>query len=369
MKFSANTAPIVSGLDLGIITANITKFYQKSCIVELTIEENSLRVNTEVSAIKSELIFKGKVSGSGNSHIFVDSLLFKNLLKTIDTEIVEFEFLEDSLVVISGKSKFNLPQVISGEDLELMRPTAASSTGIISEINKDNWEFIKDQQMYAISMSFVHPVYTNAWMGENGDAIVGDFDNGIFTHSKKAQLDSTCLLTDTIINLLTNVPEDSQILSIGKNYLVKVETDPYSYLCEFSPKYEEDEGVGDYSSNIILSLFEKSDNYIELDIAKLSKYLSQAELFATTNDDVINVDVTSDLFKFYNEHVDCKIPVVNPFGDFSIVFKITLLKDLISHMDDTNVKVSPLIQGDEVSGILMWTNNMEAMLAGAEQEN
>ena len=113
MKFISNTKPISDGLDIVIISSNITKFYQKSCIVELTIEENALRINTEVASIKSEIIFKGNSSDEGSNHIFVDSLLFKNLIKTLETDTIEFEIKNDSLSIYSGKSKFNLPQVVA----------------------------------------------------------------------------------------------------------------------------------------------------------------------------------------------------------------------------------------------------------------
>ena len=365
MKFEASTKPIVSGLELGIIPSNITKFYQKSCIVELTIEKASLRINTEVSAVKSELVFKGYVSGEGQNHIFVDSLLFKNLMKSITNDMVEFDISEDGLTVYSGKSKFTLPQVVSGDDLELSRPEQDYQSAQSFELDKSGWEFIKDNQMYAIAMSFIHPVYTYAWLGESGDVIVGDFDNSIFTHSYSAHLKTTCLLTDTIINLLSTVPEDSKIMQIGRNYEIRVATDPYTYLCEFTPRYEEDEGIGDYSANLILGLF-NHDSSIRINSEAISKYISQAELFSTTNDDTINVEVAQNSFNLVNHNVNCKIPVDSPFEDFSITFKISLLKDAISHMDSKDIEFCPLIQDGQVSGIILWTDNIETVLAGID---
>lgn len=365
MRFETNTKPIVAGLDLGIITSNITKFYQKSCIVELTIEENALRINTEVSAVKSEMVFKGSVSGEGANHVFVDSLLFKNLMKTITSDTVEFEVSEDGLTVYSGKSKFNLAQVVSGEDLELSRPRQDYEILSSFDVDKAGWEFIKDQQMYAIAMSFIHPVYTHAWLSDAGDVIVGDFDNSIFTHSRAASLTSTCLLTDTIINLLSIVPEDSKIIQLGRNYEIKVQTDPYTYLCEFTPRYEDEEGIGDYSSGLILQLFNHGEGVV-LDSRVVGKYISQAELFTTTNEDTINLEICKDHFSLVNQHVNCKIPVTSPFQEFSVTFKISLLKDAISHMDNEKVSICPLIQGDQVSGIVLWTDNIETVLAGID---
>ena len=365
MRFETNTKPVVSGLDLGIITSNITKFYQKSCIVELTIEETGLRINTEVSAVKSEMVFKGSVSGDGENHVFVDSLLFKNLMKSLTSDTVEFEINADGLTVYSGKSKFNLAQVVSGADLELSRPQQNHDNLQSFDIDKAGWEFIKDQQMYAIAMSFIHPVYTHAWLSETGDVIVGDFDNSIFTHSHATHLTSTCLLTDTIINLLSTVPEDSQIMQLGRNYEIKVATDPYTYLCEFTPRYEDDEGIGDYSAGLILQLFNHGDGAV-IDSEVVSKYIAQAELFSTTNDDTINLEMNQNSFNLVNQNVNCKIPVTSPFQEFSITFKISLLKDAISHMDSAKVSVCPLVQDGQVSGIILWTDNVETVLAGID---
>lgn len=367
MKFESNTSPISAGLDLVIITSNITKFYQKSCIVELTLVPEGLRINTEVSSIKSEILFKGKVSGEGENHLFVDSLLFKNLIKSLTSDIVEFEFNPDGLVIYSGKSKFNLPQVVAGSDLELSRPNLSEDMASYYDINKPGWEFIQTTQMYAIAMSFIHPVYTNVWVGESGDVIVGDFDNGVFTHSNKSSLPTTCLLTDTIINLFNVVPENSKIKKIGKNYEIQVVTDPYSYLCEFSPKYEDDPGVGSYSSSVILNLFEKSKEPVTVDVSVLSKYISQAELFTTSADSKIDLIVTSDSFSLLNENVDCKIPITYSGQAFRIPFKLNLLKDALSHMDSNTVNIIPLLQDGEASGIVIWTENVEVVLAGVDQ--
>lgn len=365
MKFTANTKPIVDGLDLCIINANVSKFYQKSCIVELTIENNRLRINTEASSIKSELCVTGKVSGEGENHIFVDSLLFKQLLKTIETDVVDIEIKDDGLVVYSGKSKFNLPQVISGDDLELDRPTQLSDISNSGDINVNDWEFIKDQQLYALAMSFTNPVYTNVWLGDGDDVLASDFDNSLFTHSNKSGLNSKCLISDTIVNLLTNVPENSKITSIEKNYEVFVETDPYTYLCEFTPKYEEDEGVGDYSSEILLGLFNHDGEGTEVNVDNISKYITQAELFSSNADSTINLSVKDNIFSLNNDSVNCKVDV-KASEEFECLFKLSLLKDAFTHMDSNTVKVNPIIQDGEVSGIIIWTDNMSTVLGGVD---
>ena len=84
---------------------------------------------------------------------------------------------------------------------ELARPALVPEGAIKVKIDNSDWKFVKDYQMYAIGMSFVHPVYTQVWIGSEGDVIVGDFDNSIFTFSKKNKLGKTCLLSNTIFYL------------------------------------------------------------------------------------------------------------------------------------------------------------------------
>ena len=368
MLFTVNTKPVVEGLDLGIIQSNISKLYQKSCIVELTIEDSILRINTEASAIKSELKFLGKPEGDGKTHTFVDSLLFKNLMKTIDSNTVTFDINESGLVVSSGKSNYTLPQVISEDDMELDRPMSLNpdEADKTIDLNIENWQFIKDNQLYALAMSFVHPVYRYIWMSDDQDVIVGDFDNSIFTHSYESQLSTTCLIPDTIVNLMTEIPGDSKLMQIGQNYEIMVETDPFTYVCEFTPKYESDENVGDYHSDMILSLFDSDQSTVKLDVSQISKYIGQAELFSTNADDRLNLSVNSGLFVLENENVHCEIPVNGNIMSFQASFKITMLKDFISHTDTDEIELMPLIQAGDVSGIILKTSKLEAVLASIE---
>lgn len=365
MKFTTNTKPIVDGLELGIINENISKFYQKSCVVQLTVEDAGLRVNTEAPSIKSELLFKGKVEGDGTNQVFVDSKLFKDLMGTIDTNEVEFELLSDRLSVRSGKAEFRLPVVLSSADVELERPNEDSQNGSGFDIEQQNWKFIKDHQMYSIGISLNHPVYTYVWVSDDGKVIVGDYDNSIFTYSKNIDFNETCLIPSSIINLLTNVPENSVIVPIGRSYRIFVTADPFTYICEFTPKYEDDEGVGSYKANMILSFFDDTSNSFKIDSNKILKYINQADLFSST-DSIISVNVTDSTFNMKNENVDCTIPIDNPYGDFELNLQLGFFKNLIMHIDSDEINICPLKQGDECSGIIAWTDDISTVLGSVD---
>lgn len=363
MKFKGNTAPLKNGVDLCIIDSNISKFFHKSCLVELTIEEDCLRINTEASSLKSELILQGKSSGDGVNNILVDSVLFKKLLNTLDSNVVEIEITENSLHINSGGSKFNLPKMLDSEDAALDRPTPITSVDGQVALGASGWNFIKNHQLYAIAVSFIHPVYTNVWSGESGDTIVGDVDNSIFTYSKKSSLNKKCLITDTIINLLTNVPEEAKIIENEDNYEVFVEIDPYTYLCEFTPKYETDEGVGDYNSDMILPLFKHDDTYITFNKNVILKYINQAELFVNNIDSTVRLILDNNSIIVKNDNANCKLDINNPFGNYEMEFKISFLKDAISHINSDEINMCPLIQEDELIGIILWSDDMTTVLS------
>ena len=176
MKFICNTKPFADSLDLGIINQNVSNFHQKSCTVELTASEKMLKINIEASQIFTEIHIPGK-GEEGTATVFVDSLLLKNLASTLDSQTITLEFNDSGLVLTSGKSKFTLPKMVDDVDFDLKAPVVPDSFDESIDLSREDWKFVKDFQMYAISMAYITPVYTKVWVGENGDVLVGDFDN------------------------------------------------------------------------------------------------------------------------------------------------------------------------------------------------
>jgi len=369
MKFNLSTKPLIDALNLGIVNQNVSKFYQKSCLAQVTADRHSLKVNLEASYVLSEIILKGSGDEDTPTTIFVDSLLLKQLVSTFEAAVTTFEFTEGGLILHSGKSKFTLPKMIDGTELELSAPGKANPTSAVIDLDKSDWKFIKDYQMYAIAMSFIHPVYTRVWVGESGDVIVGDFDNSMFTHSKMSKLGSTCLLSDTIINLFNSLPDGARLTKLDKSYLINVQTDGFEYASEFTPLYEDDEAVGSYNSEIILGMMVKDEeNAVKLNVAAVNKFLNQAALLSTSTEDTIKLAVEGSEFSLTDKNVDCKLPVegvcANPY---SIDFKTSLLKSVVSNFDEDEVKIAPMVQEDAVIGIILWTSKMVTVLAGIDE--
>lgn len=370
MKFQVSTKPLSDALSLGVINGNVSKFYQKSCLAQVVATRNTLTINLEASQILTELRLKGSGDADNSGIMFVDSLLFKQLVSTLESPTVTLEFVEGGLILHSGKSKFNLPKWIDVADMELKAPRLPEYTSTSIPVDKSDWRFIKDRQMFAIAMSFIHPVYTKVWVGDSGDVLVGDFDNSLFTHSKKNKLGNTCLLSDTIINLFNSIPEGASLIKVDSSYLIQVKTDGYEYLSEFRPKYESDESEGSYNSDIILQLMEHPmTNCIKLPTAAVHKFLNQAELLSTSTEDQITFEVANKTVTLHDSNVDCKVDIAGDTCPYTIQFKTSLLKSVISNYKDEAIMVSPMIQPDEngndtANGIVVWDEDLTTVIAG-----
>lgn len=366
MVFQTNTKPLCDALNLGIINSNVSNFHKKSTIVQVSADSHTLKINVESSMIKTELKLRGKGDGESSS-IFVDSLLFKQLINTLDSSVVTLDFEDDGLRIVSGKSKFTLPKMVDASELSLQTPELIDYSDNGKEIDKTGWKFVKDNQMYAISLAFIHPVYTYVWVGESGDVLVGDFDSSLFTHSKKVDIGKTCLLSDTIVNLFDALPEGATITDLGSDYIVRYESDSFSYVTQFTPLYESDEEVGSYNSEIILDMMQHPTRYTEVKTDPIVKLLNQSILLSSSTSNTVHLSVSENSLRIQDNNVDGFIDAV---GDDSISydldFSLDSLKSVLSSYNSEFIYISPLVRDEETVGIIVWDSDLTTVLAGVE---
>ena len=373
MKFQVSTKPLKDALDLGVISQNVSKYYQKSNLAQVTANRRELKINLEAAQVVTELQLKGSGDSDESCTIFVDCSLLKSLVSTFESSVTALEYTEGGLILHSGSSKFTLPKMLDDTELELKSPADQIPPAALSiDIDKSDWKFIQDHQMYAIAMSFVTPVYTYAWLGKSGDVLVGDFDNSVFTHSTKNKLGKTCLLSDTIINLVNSLPEGAKLTQLDDSYLITVSTDGFEYRSEFTPLYEtsdDEEGIGSYNADIILSIMNKDEaNAIKFKVAEVSKLLNQAELLSTSTEDTIKFIVDSSTLSLVDNNVDGKIPVKGPEEGYEVEFKSKMLKSVISNFDEEEISASLLRDDDDGSaaGVIFWSKSLSVTLAAVE---
>lgn len=368
MEFICNTKPLSDALNLGIINANVSNYFKKSSMAQITATKNMLTINLEANHIVSEIKLKGAGNEDSTQVAFVSSLLFKQLVNTFESATTTIEFVEGGVVLHSGKSKFTLPNISSeAEDISLAIPKLPEGVTEEKDVVKSDWKFISDNQMFAIAMSFVSPVYTLVWMGDK-DVLVGDFDNGVFTHSTKSCFSKPCMFFDTIINLLASLPEGAKICEVDKNYIVKVNTEGFDYVAEIHPEYEDGE-FGEYNSDIILTTFDHSSGYISVDTSAVNKFLSQASILSKSSEDSMNLEYNGTDLIIRDDNVDCKISVAGICKPFEIEIKTALLKSAFSKYGEGKVNVSPrmLEEEGEVVGIVIFNDDLSTVIAGVDE--
>lgn len=368
MRFTLNTKPLSAALNLGVINANISNYHSKSTIIQITATKDTLKINVEAELIKTELTLKGSGDEDGPISVFVGSALFKQLISTLETSTVTLEYVEGGLTVHSGSSKFTVPKMFDAEEVQLEPPVSADNL-VFTKINKDGWNFIKDHQMFAVAMSFVYPVYTRVWIGENGDALACDYGNSLFTHSKKGGLSTTCLVSDTIVNLFTSLPDDAEIAPSGRDYIIVANSDSFKYVTQFTPLLESDEGLGDYQAPLFISMMNPIEHAVKVKASVLSKYLSQAELLCSASEATIKLHIDDKLLSLSDNNVDCKVVIDCPGTvPVDLEFKADRIRKLISNFGEEDINISGYVpEGSaEAAGIIVWDNDLSALLAGVD---
>ena len=370
MKFILSTKPLKTAINLVVVNANVSKFFNRSLMAEITATRDRLIINTEASALLSEATLRG--TGDGDKAVaFVDALQLKALVATLNAAQVELEFTNTSLIIHSGKSSFALPKQADESDGDFASPDVLTEDMIANANTVDgaSWKFIKDHQLYAIATSYTEPVYTYIWTGADGDVLVGDSVNSLFTHSEVGQLDTNCLLRDTVVNLITSLPENAQFIRKGNTYIVFISTDSYEYRTQITP-LEENEKNGVYSSDIIISIMELGDSYIEVSASDILTALNQSALLTTDNNPKIEFSVSDGVLRLKDKRVDIEIPAKGKVDSpYSIIFKSALLKSVISNCPDDNLKIGPRETDGEIAGIIVNTPQMTSVLACVDSDS
>ena len=366
MKFVISTKPLKSVTNLGIIKANITKHDHRSHVVQLTATGDTLKINIEATSIKTRMQLHGSGDSKGPAIIIVDCARFKALLDSIENDVITLEFADGALYVHAGTSKFAIPQIFDAHDAQLNEPTDEYSFEGTTTIKPTNWQFIKEHQLYAIATKEERPVYRNVWVGKDHDVIVGNVDIGMFTFSKKSDFDNTCLLPLSLINLFATIPEGSTLSKFGRSYVLNINTDSYSLITEFIPKYEDDESVGSYRSDIILSKAIHPEAYITVDVGPLIKFIGQTSIFRDSDvDKAMQFNVANGKLTLKNKS-NSYVANVSKDVTWEILFNIDYFKSVISNFDADKINIAPVVDIEgKVTGCQFWTDDLTAVLAGA----
>ena len=374
MNFTVNTKALKNAIGLGIIKANISNYYFRSNVVQITATRNQLKINVQASGIKTRILLGGSGDEDSVATIIVDCSTFKSLVDSIDNDVLTIEFIPGGIYIHAGTSKFAISQILDAGDVQLEEPVDEYTATSTVTIKPADWQFVKEHQMYAIATKDAHPVYKNAWVGTDGDVIIGDFDLSMFTYSKRGGFDTTCLLPTSLINLFTSIPEGSTVSKIGRNYILSIDTDSYNMITEFAPKYEDDEAVGSYNSTIILNMLKHPESFITLDVGAITKYINQTSIVSQSDlDKVFDFTVKGEELTLSNATSSYVMQVAATAEEsYTVKFNSDLIKRVLSNFDSDKINIAPMTReipnGSEIIkrtiGCIFWTDSLTTVLAG-----
>lgn len=377
MRFTVSTKPLKNVIKLGIIKANISNYYHRSTVVQITANRDTLKLNIEASGIKTCMTLKGSGDEDTTAITIVDCLMFKNLIDSIDSDILTIEFIDGGIYIYAGTSKFALSQVLDANDVQLNEPTDIREAQSTVIMHPEDWQFVKDHQLYALADNQDQPIYTNVWVGSNHEVITGDVKVERFTYSKKGSFDSQCLLTPSLINLFTSIPGGSVVSRVGKNYILSIETDSYSLLTDFLPKYESDAGVGSYNADIFLGIMAHPDSCVTLDLTPINKFLKQTSILGNSERArLFTLSIGDGKLTLSNESSSYSVDVVTE-DSYSIQFSIDLLRGALASFDSDRIHIAPTrsesyaedIQDSNPTGCIMWTDELTVVLSAEDGSN
>lgn len=362
MKFTVATRPLKNAISLGIIKANVSKFYRRSALVQITANRDTLQLNVEAASIKTSMILKGSGDSDTPATVLVDCLKFKSLVESIDSDVMSIDFIQGGIYINAGTSKFAVAQTMDADDMRLDEPADVYAGESSIKIKSSDWQFIKDHQMYALATSKERPVYTYVWVSEDKEVIVGDSTKELFTYSKKGNFDTTCLFPPTLVNLFISIPENSIVSKYGKSYILRVNTEDFSLITEFTPKYEDDEAVGQYNANMVLEMLQHPDAYITVDVVPILKFISQSAILKYSTDTLITLTVNDTSLVLQNS-VGTYSMAVPSTNTYSLQFDSDSFKNILANMDSDKVNIAPTVRDGKITGCIFWTEDLTAVFA------
>ncbi len=368
MRFTLSTTPLKNATNLGIIKSNISKLYYRSGLIQLTVTEDKLKMNIEATGIKTAMTLSGSGSGDGSNGIIIDCTVFKKLIDSIESDVMTLEFNPGNLTISAGTSKFTIPQVLDINEVQLNAPISEYNGSNEIIINPADWKFVSEHQTFALANldKCNYPVYTNIWVGDNHEVITGDYEKSLFTRSEKGNFDGACLLTPSLVNLFTSIPEGSKIIKVDKEYILNINTDAYDIVTEFTPKYEDDEGVGSYNSAIIKGMLDHPETGLSMPVAPIIKFINQVSLLSQSAFEQILTVIVKDCALTVSNISNEFSTQVDSDEDYMINFQMDYVKAVLSNFDTDTVSFAPMKRDNNIIGLIFWSDNLTVLLAATK---
>ena len=139
--------------------------------------------------------------------------------------------------------------------------------------------------------------------------------------------------------------------------------------------YEDDEAVGSYNSNIILSRMSHPESFITINVDPIIKFINQTSILNQSDLDKIFDFVVADNKLTLSNRIGSYSTEANTAADFSIKFDLDLFKGVISNFDSDEIHLAPMFgpgtddNGNNIQipvGCIFWTEDITTILAGGK---
>ena len=369
MKFTVSTKPLKDSINLAVIKKNVVDSYRKSGLALITADNHELKINLESDKIYTQVVLQGSGDETEERKVYVDCIRFRDIVSTFTASVTTIEFIDNGVRLHSGSSKITLPKIIDVDNMELEVPATPTDGSATIDLNKANWKFVENHQMYAkptsIENTVAAPVYINIWCGADKDIIVGDMINNLFTHSKKSDFTEECLISDLIVNLFNAVPDGAKIYKTDKGYAITVSTDGYSYLSEFMLVSENGTSPEDYNAQVFLNMFNtENKDSIGVDTTEIMTFLNQFAIVDgdSTSKPKISIRVDGDNMTLISPSIEQSVNIDNPKNlNFELAFDPKYIRSIITNLDNDKVRLYPLENGGKLAGLIASTDEMQVI--------
>lgn len=364
MKFSVSTKPLKKAVDLTVIPKNVTATFQRSSLLQISATDKELKLNTESDSIQSEVILYGTGTGEPIT-ICTDCIKFKSLISTISASQIDLDITESAITIHANKSTFTIPLEANSVG-RLAEPYHITKEELTQGIDVDNdcWSFIKDHQMFAVPKDTTLPVCRYTYLGEDGNSLTGNVDYSLFTLAPYSQFSSTSLVTNTIINLMTNLPETAKMLHHVDSYVIGAFVDSYEYRVQLTPKVES-EDVGYYNADMIMEIMNQDNGGIKLSAKAIITALQQSNLLADANTPV-SLICEADKVHLKDKRIDSVIDAEINAEPFDVALVPEFFKSALTNVPDDDITIKPIFTEDELSGIVIESGVMSVLLGKYE---
>lgn len=335
-----------------LVPQNVSKFVQKSQVVQLTADaqRDALRINVETAHVVSEATIKGQFDGETAS-LFVDTLMLRNLVATLVENEITVTMTNDSISITDGKSQYALEKIADISDGEFKSPRFGDRS--IESIKSDDWQFVKDHMLFTLAESANSGSMAQqyVYLSNNGTAVTGDFFRTMFSKYSCADFGNTYLIAPEVINALCLVPDTNSAYAGDRYITVVVDSQDANYASEF--QFQSEDTIGSFNAPLIMDLFDdSSDSGLSAASADIVRVLNQSDIVSGKAEEFIRMTMSGSEISFKDRRIESSIRCEGNLSEtYSALVSKSRLRSMVGSCPSKTVQINAILRDGIVQGL------------------